>query len=113
MVHGDADPVVPFGALALAEEALQLNGVPVTAYSRPGLGHGIDQEGLQLCAMALVWHLFTEALTEAGPRRAPSAAPARLRTPHPPYPSAHQAPPPRLRSLRLHLIQHGQGPGRD
>src|SRR3546814_6947289 len=47
LVHGDADPVVPFGALALAEEALQLNGVPVTAYSRPGLGHGIDQEGLQ------------------------------------------------------------------
>src|SRR3546814_16439264 len=49
LVHGDADPVVPFGALALAEEALQLNGVTVTAYSRPGLGHGTAQAGLHLC----------------------------------------------------------------
>jgi phospholipase/carboxylesterase len=62
LVHGDADMVVPFEALALAEEALQLNGVPVAAFRRPGLGHGIDQEGLQLCAMALVQHLFPETL---------------------------------------------------
>jgi phospholipase/carboxylesterase len=66
LVHGDADEVVPFQALALAGEALQLNGVPVAAYRRPGLGHGIDQEGLQLCATALVRHLFPETLAAAG-----------------------------------------------
>lgn len=71
LVHGDADEVVPFQALALAEEALELNGVPVAAYRRPGLGHGIDQEGLQLCAMALVQHLFPETLAEPGTAPAP------------------------------------------
>jgi len=71
LVHGDADTVVPFQALALAEEALELNGVPVAAYRRPGLGHGIDQEGLQLCAMALVQHLFPESLAEPGTAPAP------------------------------------------
>jgi phospholipase/carboxylesterase len=62
LVHGDADPVVPFQALAAAEQALDLNGVPVAAYPRPGLQHGIDQEGLQLCAAALMQHLFPESL---------------------------------------------------
>src|SRR3546814_10418095 len=68
LVHGDSDQVVPFGALALAEEALELNGVAVAAYRRPGLGHGIDQEGLQLCAAALVQHLFPETLAGGGKR---------------------------------------------
>jgi phospholipase/carboxylesterase len=54
--------VVPFQALAAAEQALDLNGVPVAAYPRPGLQHGIDQEGLQLCAAALMQHLFPEDL---------------------------------------------------
>jgi phospholipase/carboxylesterase len=62
LVHGDADQVVPFPALALAEEALQLNGVPVAAWRRPGLGHGIDNEGLQLAAISLVQNLFPETL---------------------------------------------------
>jgi phospholipase/carboxylesterase len=62
LVHGDADEVVPFQAMVLAQQALDLNGVPVAAYERPHLGHGIDQDGLQLCAMALVQHLFPETL---------------------------------------------------
>lgn len=62
LVHGDADPVVPFEAMPAAREALDLNGVAVAAYPRPGLGHGIDQEGLQLCAVALVQHLFPETM---------------------------------------------------
>ncbi|MEQ8355430.1 MAG: prolyl oligopeptidase family serine peptidase [Kiloniellaceae bacterium] len=62
LVHGDADEVVPFAALSAAQQALDLNGVPVAAYQRPGLGHGIDQEGLQLCAAALVQHLFPETM---------------------------------------------------
>ncbi|HMA16227.1 MAG TPA: alpha/beta fold hydrolase [Kiloniellaceae bacterium] len=71
LVHGDADEVVPFQALGQALEALELNGVPVQAYRRPGLGHGIDQEGLQLCAMALVRRLFPETLAGAGTAPAP------------------------------------------
>ncbi|MEO3428301.1 alpha/beta fold hydrolase [Pelagibius sp. CAU 1746] len=66
LVHGDADPVVPFEALAAARQALDLNGVPVAAYPRPGLQHGIDQEGLQLCAAALIEHLFPETVPSGG-----------------------------------------------
>jgi len=75
LVHGDADEVVPFQAMAMAAEALDLNGVPVSAYARPGLGHGIDQEGLQLCAMALVQHLFPETLEDGGQAAGTGGAP--------------------------------------
>jgi phospholipase/carboxylesterase len=47
LVHGDADPVVPFQALALAKQALKAAGVPVETLVRPGLAHGIDEEGLR------------------------------------------------------------------
>ncbi len=47
LVHGDADPVVPFQALALAERALEAAGVPIETIARPGLAHGIDEEGLK------------------------------------------------------------------
>ncbi|HLS69663.1 MAG TPA: dienelactone hydrolase family protein [Kiloniellales bacterium] len=53
LVHGDADEVVPFGALQVAEQALQAAEVPVEAHRRPGLGHGIDQGGLELAARFL------------------------------------------------------------
>jgi phospholipase/carboxylesterase len=53
LVHGDADPVVPFPALAAAQAALEASGVPVEAHRRPGLGHGIDEQGLGLAAAAL------------------------------------------------------------
>lgn len=46
LVHGDADEVVPFQAMAAARTALEANGVPVTTEQRPGLGHGIDPQGL-------------------------------------------------------------------
>lgn len=71
LVHGEADPVVPFEAMPMAEEAMQLNGVPVAAYARPGLQHGIDQEGLQLCAAALVQHLFPESLPDGSAPKSP------------------------------------------
>jgi phospholipase/carboxylesterase len=48
LVHGDADQVVPYSALAAAREALEAAGVPVTAETRPGLAHGIDDAGLAL-----------------------------------------------------------------
>jgi phospholipase/carboxylesterase len=46
LVHGDADMVVPPQALPAAQSVLQAAGVPVEVEIRPGLGHGIDQEGL-------------------------------------------------------------------
>jgi phospholipase/carboxylesterase len=47
LVHGKADPVVPFESLAAAEQALRAEGVPVETLARPRLPHSIDQEGLQ------------------------------------------------------------------
>ncbi len=53
LVHGTADQVVPFGALAQAEKALRDAGIPVETESRPGLVHSIDQVGAQKGAMFL------------------------------------------------------------
>jgi phospholipase/carboxylesterase len=47
LVHGDADEIVPPRALAMAAESLKAAGVPVEHLLRPGLGHSIDEVGLQ------------------------------------------------------------------
>jgi phospholipase/carboxylesterase len=47
LVHGDADEVVPVRALPHAVAGLQAAGIPVEQLLRPGLGHGIDEEGLR------------------------------------------------------------------
>ena len=57
LIHGDADPVVAFSAMAAAQAALKAVSVPVTAERRPGLGHGIDPQGLGLGAGFLVERL--------------------------------------------------------
>ena len=57
LVHGDADMVVPHEALAMAEAALAKNGFECETHSRPGLGHGIDPEGLQAAVAFLKKHL--------------------------------------------------------
>lgn len=46
LIHGDADPVVPFASLAAAVAGLEAAGIEVTAKALPGLGHGIDERGL-------------------------------------------------------------------
>ena len=46
LIHGDADEVVPPQALPMAIRGLEAAGVPVEMLICPGLGHGIDQEGL-------------------------------------------------------------------
>jgi len=46
LVHGTADPVVPYASLAAAKTALEAAGVDVTTETRPGLAHAIDEEGL-------------------------------------------------------------------
>ncbi len=53
LVHGTADQVVPFAALAQAEKALKDAGFAVATESRPGLVHSIDQVGAQKGAIFL------------------------------------------------------------
>ena len=48
LIHGDVDAVVPFAHMGKAEQALKANDVEVSAHARPGLGHGIDPEGIAL-----------------------------------------------------------------
>lgn len=46
LLHGDADPVVPFASLGEAEAALAAAGVETATHVSPGLGHGIGPDGL-------------------------------------------------------------------
>lgn len=53
LVHGEADDVVPASRSRDAEAALRAAGVPVEATYVPHLGHGIDDTGLAMGALAL------------------------------------------------------------
>ena len=46
LIHGDADEIVPVGALSAAVAGLQAADIPVRFEIRPGLPHAIDPEGL-------------------------------------------------------------------
>ncbi len=46
LIHGDADQIVPVGALPAAVAGLQAAGIPVRWEIRPGLPHAIDPEGI-------------------------------------------------------------------
>jgi phospholipase/carboxylesterase len=46
LIHGDADEIVPGGALTAAVAGLQAAGIPVRFEIRPGLPHAIDPEGI-------------------------------------------------------------------
>lgn len=48
LIHGTADEVVPFALMGEAEEILRANQIPVESHARPGLGHGIDERGLEI-----------------------------------------------------------------
>ena len=48
LVHGDADPMVPYASMAEAAAALAAAGVPVATHTSPGVGHGIAPDGLRL-----------------------------------------------------------------
>ena len=50
LVHGDADQVVPPQSLPDAKLGLEGAGVAVETLLRPGLGHGIDPQGLGAAA---------------------------------------------------------------
>ena len=53
IVHGEADDVVPASRSHDAEAALIAAQVPVEAHYIPRLGHGIDDSGISLGALAL------------------------------------------------------------
>jgi phospholipase/carboxylesterase len=53
LVHGEADEAVPVSRSHDAEAALMAVGVPVDAHYIPRLGHGIDDTGISLGALAL------------------------------------------------------------
>lgn len=46
LIHGEADEVVSVAALPAAEAGLRAAGIAAESAIRPGLGHGIDPEGL-------------------------------------------------------------------
>jgi phospholipase/carboxylesterase len=53
LVHGDADPIVPVSALDAAAIGLRAVGLTVETERRPGLGHSIDEVGLERGAVFL------------------------------------------------------------
>jgi phospholipase/carboxylesterase len=53
LIHGTHDEVVPFTAMGAAETTLRANSIPVEAHARPMLGHGIDEEGIDITARFL------------------------------------------------------------
>jgi phospholipase/carboxylesterase len=57
LVHGDADPIVPYESMAAAAQALDRAGVAVETLTCPDLPHSIDEAGLQAGAEFLVERL--------------------------------------------------------
>ena len=47
LVHGDSDDLIPVQALFAAAQGLATLGIPAEWHISPGVGHGIDQEGLR------------------------------------------------------------------
>ena len=66
LTHGEADSVIPAGALFHAAGSLGAAGLPVRWHLAPGLGHGIDE-----VAMALAEHFLAEAFRGRLAQQAP------------------------------------------
>jgi phospholipase/carboxylesterase len=47
LVHGDQDELIPVQALLHGSQSLAAMDIPVQWHISPGVGHGIDQEGLR------------------------------------------------------------------
>ena len=52
-IHGDQDEIVPYESLSNMEQRLTDLGYNIQTHTRPGLGHGIDSEGLRIGLDAL------------------------------------------------------------
>lgn len=50
LIHGDADPIVPYMAMGMAVQAIAAAGHTAETFTCPGLEHGIDRDGLQKTA---------------------------------------------------------------
>lgn len=48
MVHGDSDELLAVSDMETAAAALKSCGVEIETHVRPGLGHGIDEEGIRI-----------------------------------------------------------------
>jgi len=48
LVHGDRDELLPIQLLGQAAAALEGAGIAVETHVRPGLGHGIDEDGIRI-----------------------------------------------------------------
>jgi phospholipase/carboxylesterase len=48
LIHGDADPIVPVSALHSAKRDLEQLGITVATHISRGLGHSVDEVGLEL-----------------------------------------------------------------
>ena len=46
LIHGEEDPLLNISLMDSAADLLRENGVKVDTFRRPGLAHGIDQEGI-------------------------------------------------------------------
>ncbi len=57
LLHGDADPVVPFADLGRAADALAAAGFETYAHVMRGTGHGIAPDGLSVALAFLRQHL--------------------------------------------------------
>lgn len=53
LIHGDQDDLIPLEALHHTRQALASVGIPLEWHVRPGLGHGIDPQGLTLAGAFL------------------------------------------------------------
>jgi phospholipase/carboxylesterase len=47
LIHGERDDLIPAQALFVAAQTLAALGIPVEWHLSPGIGHGIDAEGLR------------------------------------------------------------------
>ena len=70
LTHGDADTVIPVGAMFAAAGTLGAAGVPVQWHLARGMGHGIDSDGLALAGLFLALG-FAGRLKTEGPVSSP------------------------------------------
>jgi phospholipase/carboxylesterase len=61
LIHGDADPVVPFADMGTAGRALVAAGFQTFGHVMHGTGHGIAQDGLQATLAFLAEQLYLPA----------------------------------------------------
>ena len=63
LIHGEADPVVPFAAMTDTKRILKTQGVPVKSLKRPDLGHEMDDDGV-IAAGEFLTHLVVHKPAE-------------------------------------------------